>query len=76
MMANKPRVRNGLFWLCSVAIYMLNIVSLLFSPASLKQVDMTQKKNPFVFLDVSVDGDPVERIVIEVIRYHRDLFFA
>lgn len=28
--------------------------------------DMSQKKNPLVFLDVSIDGDPVERIVIEV----------
>lgn len=59
-----------------VLLYMLNIVSLPFSPASLKQVDMSEKKNPLVFLDVSVDGDPVERIVIEVIRYHRDLFSA
>ena len=27
---------------------------------------MSKKKNPHVFLDVSIDGDPVERIVIEV----------
>ncbi|KAM4087452.1 hypothetical protein ACJW30_10G178500 [Castanea mollissima] len=27
---------------------------------------MSEKKNPLVFLDVSVDGDPVERIVIEL----------
>ncbi|KAF5454965.1 hypothetical protein F2P56_024590 [Juglans regia] len=27
---------------------------------------MSEKKNPFVFLDVSVDGDPVEQIVIEL----------
>ncbi|KAJ7977330.1 Peptidyl-prolyl cis-trans isomerase [Quillaja saponaria] len=27
---------------------------------------MNQTKNPYVFLDVSVDGDPVERIVIEL----------
>ncbi|KAI9119218.1 hypothetical protein K1719_009893 [Acacia pycnantha] len=27
---------------------------------------MSQKKNPLVFLDVSIDGDPVERIVIEL----------
>ncbi|KAK7818155.1 peptidyl-prolyl cis-trans isomerase cyp63 [Quercus suber] len=27
---------------------------------------MSEKKNPFVFLDVSVDGDPVERIGIEL----------
>lgn len=27
---------------------------------------MSEKKNPSVFLDVSIDGDPVERIVIEL----------
>ncbi|KAF8006430.1 hypothetical protein BT93_K0661 [Corymbia citriodora subsp. variegata] len=27
---------------------------------------MTKRKNPLVFLDVSIDGDPVERIVIEL----------
>lgn len=27
---------------------------------------MTKKKNPLVFLDVSIDGDPVEKIVIEL----------
>lgn len=27
---------------------------------------MSEKKNPLVFLDVSIDGDPVEKIVIEV----------
>lgn len=27
---------------------------------------MTNKKNPLVFLDISVDGDPVERVVIEL----------
>ncbi|KAK9282173.1 hypothetical protein L1049_005085 [Liquidambar formosana] len=27
---------------------------------------MAKKKNPLVFLDVSIDGDPVERIVIEL----------
>ncbi|XP_052169892.1 peptidyl-prolyl cis-trans isomerase CYP63 [Diospyros lotus] len=27
---------------------------------------MNKKKNPFVFLDVSMDGDPVERITIEL----------
>ncbi|WRX08953.1 Cyclophilin-type peptidyl-prolyl cis-trans isomerase domain - like 3 [Theobroma cacao] len=27
---------------------------------------MSKKKNPLVFLDVSVDGDPVERIIIEL----------
>lgn len=28
---------------------------------------MSKKKNPHVFLDVSIGGDPVQRIVIEVI---------
>lgn len=28
---------------------------------------MTKKKNPLVFMDVSVDGDPVERMVFEVL---------
>jgi hypothetical protein len=37
---------------------------------------MSEKKNPFVFLDLSIDGDPVERIVIEVTKCHRLLFFA
>ncbi|KAH9729634.1 peptidyl-prolyl cis-trans isomerase CYP63 [Citrus sinensis] len=27
---------------------------------------MSEKKNPLVFLDVSIDGDPVEKIVIEL----------
>lgn len=27
---------------------------------------MSKKKNPFVFFDVSIDGDPVERIAIEL----------
>ncbi|XP_028758418.1 peptidyl-prolyl cis-trans isomerase CYP63 isoform X2 [Neltuma alba] len=27
---------------------------------------MSKKKNPLVFLDISIDGDPVERIVIEL----------
>lgn len=27
---------------------------------------MSKKRNPLVFLDVSIDGDPSERIVIEV----------
>lgn len=27
---------------------------------------MKKKKNPLVFLDVSIDGNPAERIVIEV----------
>lgn len=27
---------------------------------------MTVKKNPLVFLDVSIDGHPAEKIVIEV----------
>lgn len=29
---------------------------------------MSMEKNPCVFFDVSIDGDPVERIVIEVIK--------
>lgn len=29
---------------------------------------MGLEKNPLVFFDVSIDGDPVERIVIQVIR--------
>lgn len=29
---------------------------------------MGLEKNPHVFLDVSIDGDPVERIVIQVMR--------
>jgi hypothetical protein len=37
---------------------------------------MSEKKNPSVFLDLSIDGDPVERIVIEVTKCHRLLFFA
>lgn len=27
---------------------------------------MSKKKNPHVFLDVSIDGEPVQRIIIEV----------
>lgn len=34
----------------------------------LKQGDMSKKKNPCVFLDVTIDGDPTERIVIEVVK--------
>ncbi|KAF9686915.1 hypothetical protein SADUNF_Sadunf02G0039500 [Salix dunnii] len=29
---------------------------------------MSKKKNPLVFLDVSIDGDPTERIFIELLR--------
>lgn len=29
---------------------------------------MSKKTNPSVFLDVCIDGDPTERIVIEVCR--------
>lgn len=32
----------------------------------LRQEDMSKKKNPRVFLDASIDRDPVEQIVIEV----------
>lgn len=28
---------------------------------------MAKKKNPLVFMDVSIDGDPVERMVFEVL---------
>ena len=28
---------------------------------------MAKKKNPLVFLDVSIDGDPFERMIFEVI---------
>ena len=31
-----------------------------------KEEAMRKKKNPRVFLDVSINGDPIERIVIEV----------
>lgn len=31
-----------------------------------KEGVMRKKKNPRVFLDVSINGDPIERIVIEV----------
>lgn len=29
---------------------------------------MSLEKNPRVFFDVSIDGDPVEKIVIEVVK--------
>lgn len=28
---------------------------------------MAKKKNPLVFMDVSIDGDPAERMVFEVL---------
>jgi hypothetical protein len=31
-----------------------------------KMKAMAKKKNPLVFMDVSIDGDPVERMVFEV----------
>lgn len=34
---------------------------------------MAKKKNPMVFLDVSIDGDPAERMVFEVL-FHIYLF--
>ncbi|XP_048442730.1 peptidyl-prolyl cis-trans isomerase CYP63-like isoform X2 [Pyrus x bretschneideri] len=37
-----------------------------FAPMFLKQEDMSKKKNPRVFLDVSIDRAPVEQIVIEL----------
>lgn len=30
---------------------------------------MTKKKNPLVFMDVSIDGDPREKMVFEVFTY-------
>lgn len=30
---------------------------------------MAKKKNPLVFMDVSIDGDPVERMVFEVLFF-------
>lgn len=39
-----------------------------FSFDVLEQEDMNRKKNPCVFLDVSTDGDPMERVVIEVCK--------
>lgn len=35
---------------------------------------MSKKKNPNVFLDVSIGGDPVERIVIEVLHHTLHFF--
>lgn len=35
----------------------------------------SKKKNPTVFLDVSIGGDPLERIVIEVITSTLSLSF-
>lgn len=37
-----------------------------FALMFLKQEDMSKKKNPRVFLDLSIDRAPVEQIVIEV----------
>ncbi|BBH10258.1 Peptidyl-prolyl cis-trans isomerase CYP63 [Prunus dulcis] len=34
--------------------------------------DMNRKKNPCVFLDVSTDGDPMERVVIELAYKDKD----
>lgn len=31
--------------------------------------EMSKKNNPLVFLDVSIDGNPLERITIEVIPW-------
>lgn len=30
---------------------------------------MAKKKNPLVFMDVSIDGDPIERMVFEVLLH-------
>lgn len=37
------------------------------SAVSIWDTGMTLKKNPLVFLDVSIDGNPAEKIVIEVL---------
>ena len=37
---------------------------------------MGLEKDPRVFLDVSIDGDPVERIVIQVMREREILLFT
>jgi peptidyl-prolyl isomerase G (cyclophilin G) len=36
---------------------------------------MSKKKNPLVFLDVSIDGDPAERIFIEVMHFLNLLYW-
>ncbi|KAF6161808.1 hypothetical protein GIB67_008569 [Kingdonia uniflora] len=36
---------------------------------------MAKKKNPLVFLDVSVDGGPTEKIRIEVTYYFLQMLF-
>lgn len=36
---------------------------------SAERGEMGKKKNPLVFLDLSIDGDHVERITIEVIPW-------
>lgn len=51
----------------SSCMYML-CANLCLACCFLKQRDMGKKKNPCVFLDVSIDGDPLERIVIEVVK--------
>jgi len=37
--------------------------------------EMSKKKNPLVFLDVSIDGDPAERIFIEVMHFLNLLYW-
>jgi len=36
---------------------------------------MAKKKNSLVFMDVSIDGDPVERMVFEVLFCLYELLF-
>lgn len=36
---------------------------------------MNKKKNPLVFLDMSIDGDPAERIFIEVMHFLNLLYW-
>lgn len=33
------------------------------------------KKTPLVFLDVSIDGDPAERMVFEVLLHYASLYY-
>ncbi|KAI3806026.1 hypothetical protein L1987_21916 [Smallanthus sonchifolius] len=44
----------------------LSLVIVLRRPPDLHCEEMSKKKNPSVFLDVSMDGSPAERIVIEL----------
>lgn len=37
---------------------------------------MAKKKNPLVFMDVSIDGDPFERMVFEVKLYYSSVYLS